>query len=292
VVIATGHCDRPYVPDFAPALSPDVAQVVPTRYRNPSQLDRGGVLVVGASATGVQLAAEIRRSGRPVTLAVGRHTRLPRTYRGRDIMEWFDAIGLWDERYDEVRDIAHARRAPSLQLVGSDGGHDLDLNTLMDLGVRLVGRATDAAGTEVSLADDLALTTCVADVRLEQLLDRIDGHITATDLDGDVPPREPLRRIAALPSPDRLDLAADGIRTVLWATGYRRDYGWLRVPVLDERGEIRHDGGVTPAPGLYVLGLAFLRRRNSSFLDGVGRDASDLADHLEQRLDGPRRLAA
>ncbi|HEU4333031.1 MAG TPA: NAD(P)/FAD-dependent oxidoreductase [Candidatus Eisenbacteria bacterium] len=292
VVVATGHCERPFVPDFAAALPPDVEQVVPTRYRNPSQLARGGVLVVGASATGVQLAAEIHRSGRPVTLAVGGHTRLPRTYRGRDIMEWLDVVGIWDERYDQVRDIAAARRQPSLQLIGSDDHRSLDLGSLQALGVRLAGRAVGASRGRVELADDLSESVAAADDRLARLLDRIDAFIRGTGLDDRLPAPESARRIEVGRAPLSIDLAASGVRTVLWATGYRRNYDWLHAPVLDARGEIRHDGGVTAVPGLYVLGLQFLRRRKSSLLDGVGSDAGDLADHIERRLAPPLLRAA
>lgn len=288
VVIATGHCDRPALPDFAAALSGDVHQVVPSGYRNPAQLPRGGVLVVGASATGLQLAEEIHRSGRPVTLAVGRHTRLPRRYRGRDVMEWLEDAGILAERADEVPDLERARRSPSLQLVGSATHRTLDLRVLRDLGVRLVGRAIGVAGHTVRFADDLERHLALADVRLRALLDRLDAHIRGRGLDA--PARGPLLPVGAPPAPGRLDLRAEGIRTVLWATGHRRDYGWLHAPVLDACGEIRHAGGITPAPGLYVLGLRFLRRRNSNFLDGVGADAIALAAHLERSL--PRRLHA
>jgi putative flavoprotein involved in K+ transport len=288
VVVATGHCDRPSVPAFGSALSPDVAQVVPSRYRNPDGLPPGGVLVVGASATGVQLAAEIHRSGRPVTLAVGRHVRLPRRYRGRDVMCWLDAAGVVDETAADVPDLEAARRQPSLQLVGTPEGRSLDLGVLGELGVRLVGRAVGAAGDRVLLADDLAESVAAADARLGRLLHRIDGHIARAGVAA--PPPEPIRSVPTAPGPTALDLRREGIRAVVWATGYRRSYPWLRVPVLDARGEIRHEGGVTPIPGLYVLGLQFLRRRKSSWIDGVGEDARELVDHLAGHL-SQRRAA-
>lgn len=289
VVVATGHCDRPHVPAFAARLPPEVVQLVPTRYRNPGSLPRGGVLVVGASATGVQLAAELHRSGRPVTLAVGSHVRLPRNYRGRDVMRWLDEAGIAGESAEDVRDLEAARRAPSLQLVGTPERRTLDLGVLQELGVRLAGRAVGVEGGRVLLADDLAASLAAADARLERLLRRIDGHVARSGEEG-VPPPEPVRAVHAAPAPRSIDLAAEGIASVLWATGYRRSYPWLRLPVLDERGELRHEGGVTPEPGLYVLGLQFLRRRNSSWLDGVGDDARALADHLARRL--ARRRAA
>jgi len=292
VVIATGHCDKPRVPRMAGQLSDEILQLVPTRYRNPDQLPRGGVLVVGASASGLQLAHEIHRSGRSVTLAVGRHTRLPRVYRGRDILSWFDAAGILDERFDEVRDLDASRGQPSLQLVGHPDRRSLDLATLQDAGVRLVGRAVAAARDQFLLAQDLAESVAAAEAKLTRLLARIDDYIAGAGLAGEVPRATPRRRVSVGPAPTRLDLREAGIRTVLWATGFRRSYPWLQVPVLDARGEIRHRGGVTPAPGLYVLGLQMLRRRKSSFIDGVGPDAAELADHLIDRADRRRTAVA
>jgi putative flavoprotein involved in K+ transport len=292
LVVATGHCDVPFVPPVAAGLPHDVAQVVPTRYRNPDQLAPGGVLVVGASATGVQLAAELQRSGRQVTLAVGKHARMPRRYRGRDIQWWLDATGILGERWDAVPDLEAARRQPSLQLVGTDDHRTLDLGVLRGLGVRLAGRVAAAQGQRVAFADDLAATLAAADDRLARVLRRIDAHVEQSGLAAAVSRAERIAPIRAPRAPAHVDLRAEGIRTVLWATGYRRSYPWLRLPVLDSRGEIVHQGGITPEPGLYVLGLQFLRHRNSSFLDGVGRDAGALAAHLAESLTGRRLRAA
>ncbi len=280
VVLATGHSDRPAVPRFAAGIPAAVRQVVPTGYRGPDELPPGGVLVVGASATGVQLADEIHRSGRPVTLAVGRHTRLPRNYRGRDILFWLDALGLLDERADQVHDLEASLRQPSFQLVGRPDHATLDLAVLQAMGVRLVGTAVGVESGRLELCQDLAASTLKADAKLARLLARIDRFVERAGLESEVAPPAPIAPVAAPPAPTSLDLAAEGIATVVWATGYRREYPWLAVPVLDERGEIRHRGGVTPARGLYALGLRFQRRRNSSFLDGVGTDARELADHL------------
>jgi putative flavoprotein involved in K+ transport len=289
VVIATGHCDTPLVPPFAASLADDVVQLVPSRYRHPDQLPPGGVLVVGASASGVQLADEIHASGRPVTLAVGRHTRLPRVYRERDILWWFDAMGIFDEPIEDVFDPAVSLSQPSLQLVGRPDRATLDLPALRERGVRLVGRATGANGRRLFFADDLVAYTAAADARLARLIQRIDIFAARTGLDAEVGAPEPfLPFLWPDPGPVEIDLRAEGIRTVVWATGFRRLYPWLQVPVLDARGEIRHEGGVTPFPGLYVIGLYFLRRRKSSFIDGVGRDAMELATHLAGHL----RIAA
>lgn len=284
VIVATGHCGRPLVPELGRSLNGGVVQMVPTAYRNPAQLPAGGVLIVGASATGIQLADEIQRSGRQVTLAVGRHIRLPRRYRGRDIMWWLDTVGILDETVDDVFSVESSRSQPSLQLVGRPDHSSLDLAVLQRGGVRLVGRAVGAAGTTVRLADDLRASTSAADFRLAQLLARIDSFIADAGLEGDMPAAEPIEPVRPASGVTELDLAAVGIGTVIWATGFARSYEWLKVPVLDERGEIIHRGGVTPAPGLYVLGLALLRRRKSTFIDGVGDDAAEISDLIVDRL--------
>jgi putative flavoprotein involved in K+ transport len=289
VVIATGQCDVPAMPAMAHALPASIHQVTPSAYRNPAMLPAGGVLVVGASASGVQLAEEIHLSGRPVALAVGRHTRLPRLYRGRDIMGWLERIGLLDESADRVRDLAQARSQPSLQLVGRPDRRSIDLASLQRQGVRLLGHATGVAGSVLRLRDDLAETTAAAQRTLERLLARIDA---AADAEGAPSESWPPAFEAIASSPTTLDLCAERIRTVVWATGFRRDYAWLQVAVLDAAGEIVHRGGITPSPGLYVLGLRFLRRRRSNFLDGVGTDAEELAGHILGLLAAPGRAAA
>lgn len=285
VVIATGACDVPLVPEVSHGLSRAITQIVPAEYRRPAQLPPGGVLVVGASATGVQLADELQRSGRQVTLAVGRHTRLPRRYRGHDILWWLDRIGVLGRSID--RDSAHHRR-PSFQLVGTPNHASIDLSTLQHSGVRLVGRVQQIDGTRVHLSDDLATTAAAADIRMADLLGRIDEHIASN---AEVAPRaEALTPTWPLASgaPRALDLKSERITTVVWATGYRRSYPWLQVPVLDSRGEIAHVEGETRSPGLYVLGFNFQRRLNSSFIDGVGADARLIASRIARSMPGAR----
>jgi len=279
VVVATGYCDQPRIPDAAAALPADIVQLSPTAYRSPAQLPPGGVLVVGASSSGIQLADEIARAGRAVTLAVGRHTRLPRMYRGRDIMWWLDAMGVLTETTAEVFDAAVSRSQPSLQLVGRPDRASLDLPILQARGVRLVGRVTSVDGARVSLSDDLVAHTAAADARLARLLARVDEFVRRTGVPASEPePFEPF--LWPAPTPDAIDLRDAGIRTVVWATGFRRTYPWLHVPVIGADGEIRQAGGVTPVRGLYVLGMHFQRRRNSAFIDGVGADARELADAI------------
>lgn len=284
VVVATGHCDVPLVPALASGVEPGITQITPTAYRNPRMIDDGGVLVVGASASGVQIADELARAGREVTVAVGRHTRLPRTYRGRDIIWWMDRLGVLDETARDVRDLEAARCQPSLQLVG--GRRSLDLGTLRDAGVRVVGRVTAACGSTVAVAADAQTSIASSEVRRSRLLARIDAWIEASDLDRAFTREEPAPPPVVPSHPRLLDLRRENVRTIVWATGFRRAYPWLHVPVLDGRGEIIHQEGVTPADGLYVLGLRFLRARKSSFLDGVGDDARALAEHIERRRRG------
>ncbi len=277
VVLAAGTT-RTVVPPVARRLPDGIVSIPATDYRNPEQLPVGGVLVVGASASGVQLADELQRSGRPVTLAVGEHVRLPRRYRDRDIFAWLDAAGILDERWDEVDDLVRARHLPSPQLVG--GAHTLDLNRLQDFGVRLVGRFAGIRHGHAQFSGALANVCALADLKLRRLLTTID------DLAGGEGERpEP----TAVPrSPLDIDLRSGEIRSVVWATGIRPDFSWLDVPVFDHRGRLRHDAGAVAWPGLYVLGLPLLRRRRSSYIAGADADAADLADHLLTRLAGAR----
>ena len=288
VVVATGYCDRPAVPAASRGLAASITQVVPANYRRPGQLPTGGVLIVGASSTGVQLADEIQQSGRQVTLAVGRHMRLPRQHRGRDILWWLDRLGLLNQPVEAVHAIEISRRQPSLQLVGKPDRSSLDLGVLHQRGVRLVGRVRDISGHEVRLGDDLVASTAAADIKMAEILTRIDRYISVTGMPAEDPePFRPTWTIAAR-APERLDLRSEAIKTVIWATGYRRAYPWLRVPVLDARGEIVNDRGFTPAFGLYVLGMNFQRRRNSSFIDGVGADAWEIAEQIARSVAGVR----
>jgi putative flavoprotein involved in K+ transport len=289
VVLATGACNIASVPDVADALPAAIDSVTSMDYRNPDQLEAGGVLVVGASATGIQLADEIHRSGRPVTLAVGEHIRAPRVYRGKDIQWWMDVAGILDERYDAIDDINRARRVPSFQLVGSDRRTTLDLNALTAIGVRLVGRMAGLRGSTALFSGALRNLCALSDLKMNRLLKAIDDFASQNGLDRPLEPpsRLPPTQVDADP-PLQIDLLAAGIRSIVWATGYRPDYSWLDVPVLDRKGQIRHDGGVAAIPGLYVMGLQFLRRRKSALIDGAGDDARDLADHLLRYLNGAR----
>ncbi|MBX3608704.1 MAG: NAD(P)-binding domain-containing protein [Hydrogenophaga sp.] len=283
VVLATGACRVANVPALSAALPADVVQRTPLTYRNPDQLPQGPVLVVGASASGMQLAAELRASGREVTLAVGEHIRMPRHYRGRDIQWWMDRAGLLDMHADEVDDLERARRVPSLQLMGSHTRQWLDLNSLQDAGVRITGRLVDVRDGEALFAGSLANQCALSDLKMNRLLDSVDAWADVA-MPGHMPPpqRYAPTRCPAMP-PLRLPVSGGRIRSVIWATGFRPDFSCLRLPVFDTRGRLRHQQGHV-APGLAVLGLPFMRRRKSALLDGVGDDARELADHLARSL--------
>lgn len=294
VVLATGGFNLPKLPPVAGDLPPHIDSVAARDYKRPDQLREGGVMVVGASATGIQVADEIHKSGRPVTLAVGEHVRMPRTYRGKDIQWWLDKIGRLDERYDEVDDLVRARHVASPQLVGTPDRSTLDLNALTAQGVRLVGRLSAVNDATAYFSGSLRNVCSLADLKLIRLLDEIDEWATEHGLDSEVeaPHRFPDTLVEDDP-PLTLDLTRGDIQTVLWATGYRPDYSWLDIDVLDRKGEIKHDGGVvTDSPGLYRIGLNFLRRRKSSFIHGAEDDAIDITEHLARYLEGLDRGAA
>ena len=287
VVLASGACNRPAMPSFADAVPSTVEQLTPFSYRDPSHLPDGGVLVVGASATGVQLAAEVRRSGRPVTLSVGEHVRLPRTYRDRDVLWWMDASGVWDQRYDEVDDLTRARRLPSPQLVGTPERGMLDLNALSAMGVELVGRWAAVRDGRALFSGGLRTVCSLADLKMNRLLGVFDEWAAAGESGEEFDPPERLAPTQVPASPRlQLDLLSGEIRTVVWATGFRPDYRWLDVPVLDAKGHLRHDGGVVDSPGLYALGLPVLRRRKSTFILGIEDDAREVIEHLTRSLAG------
>jgi putative flavoprotein involved in K+ transport len=286
VVLASGATTVATVPATPAAQAPArITTVSAADYRSPDALPAGSALVVGASASGVQIAEEVHRSGRPVVLAVGEHVRMPRTYRGRDILWWLDACGILDERYDEIPDIVRARNLPSMQLVGSPQRATADLNALQELGIRLVGRLAGIRDGVAQLSGSLPNVCALADLKLRRLLDTIDGWAARAGIDdGHRPHRFAPTEVPVL-APLVVGLRARGIASIVWATGFRPDLSWLHVPVFDRKGRIVHDGGVTAAPGLYVIGMPFLRRRKSSLIDGAAPDAAELTAHIATHLD-------
>jgi putative flavoprotein involved in K+ transport len=299
VVVATGAAGTPHVPPPLQGAggrrrAPRGIDVITSNaYRNPDQLPAGAVLVVGASSSGVQIADELSRWGRDVVLAVGGHSRMPRRYRGMDCYWWMERTGRWATSIDQVRDVAAARREPSLQLAGprSDGRYvgDLDLATLQSRGVRLVGRLADLDRRGVArFRDDLAATVGEADRGMTRFLDSVDRYVEGSGLTGEV---WPAQRPAPVAVPDRvatrLHLAAEGITSIVLATGFRPHHPWLRLPVIDTDGSIRQHRGVTPAPGLYVVGQRFQHRRDSATIGGARYDARSVVEHLLSRCTEP-----
>lgn len=288
VVVATGPHGRPYVP--AAIRSGDLGPievVTAQRYRNPEQLPGGAVLVVGASSSGVQIADELARAGRAVVLSVGRHTRMPRRYRGMDIFWWLQKTGRLARTIDDVSDGAAARRETSLQLAGRNNpelsDQSLDLATLQAGGVRLVGRLQQSSGGRARFGDDLANQVATADGRMHRFLDLVDDYVARAGLTREV--TEPVRpRPVDRPVPaEELDLTAEGISSVVLATGYRPHHPWLRVPVTGPDGSITQYRGVTAASGLYVVGQRFQHRRDSTLIDGARHDAAAVVRHLLAR---------
>ena len=271
VVVATGDSDVPFVPFPAPAV---VASVHSAQYRRADLLPDGPVLIVGGGASGQQLAVELRGAGRDVVLSVGRHSRAPRTYRGRDIFEWVKVLGDLDRTIDEMPDVGAAMRVPPFPLTGANGGEYIGLDRLDSLGVAIAGRLESFDGTRAVFARDLGDNVAKADDRLGKLLSRIDAHPLAEGTVVDV-----LSPVTLPDGPRSLDVRKLG--AIVWATGYRRAYPWLRVPgALDGDGNVLQRRGVTRVPGLYVLGLAYQYRRSSHFIGGVGEDAAFLAELL------------
>ena len=293
VVLASGACNIANVPRAAEAIPEGAISLTPMQYRNPAMLEEGGVLVVGGSATGVQLASEIQRAGRDVFLATGEHIRTPRSYRGKDIKWWMDVTGALDLGIDDVDDVTRVRHVPSMQLIGSPAHETISINSLQAEGVTVAGRLMGFANGAAQFSGSLANVCALADLKMNRLLQGIDEWIDAKSMAGEV---EASYRLMPTRVPEtpllNLDLAGANIKTVIWATGYKPDYSWLDVPVLDGKGRLKHDGGVVDAPGLYAMGLPFMRRRKSTLIDGVGDDARDLSAHLMNFLDGAAVKAA
>jgi putative flavoprotein involved in K+ transport len=286
VVLASGAANVPHVPTVREAVPQEVRGVTAFDYGNAERLPRGGVLVVGASATGVQLADEIHRSGRRVTLSVGEHVRLPRTYRGQDVLWWMEHSGVWSQRYDEIDDLERVRGLPSPQLIGAPERTTLDLNVLRAAGVEIVGRLAAIRDGRALFSGGLRNQFALADLKMQRLLDSFDEWARNSTLDVEVGPPQRFEPTRAPDSPRlSLDLRSGEIRSIVWATGFRPDYRWLEVPVLNRKGELRHEGGVVvDAPGMYAIGLPVLRRRKSTFIIGAEDDARDIVAHLARYL--------
>lgn len=277
IVAATGPFQQPIIPAIAPR-GPGFHQIHSADYRNPQQLPEGGVLVVGAGSSGVQIADELQRAGKAVWLSVGPHDRPPRMYRQRDFCWWLGVLGLWDAAASQP-----GKEHVTIAVSGARGGHTVDFRQLAARGITLTGQAFSFDQATVTFRPDLADNIRRGDDSYLALLDAADAYIERNGLD--LPP-EPEAR-CFLPDPDcmtdpvlTLDLAAAGIATIIWATGYSTDYRWLEVDAFDEQSKPRHHRGVSTEPGVYFLGLPWLSRRGSTFIWGVWHDAKYIADQI------------
>jgi putative flavoprotein involved in K+ transport len=279
VVAATGAFQIPVIPDVVPDAA-GVSQIHSADYRNPAQFREGAVLVVGAGSSGVQIADELQDSGRRVFLSVGPHGRPPRSYRGRDFCWWLGVLNKWDA--EAVPGVEHTTIAVS----GAKGGQTVDLRRFAARGVTLLGRTEGFRDGKLVLAADLAHNLAKGDADYLAMLDEADAYVERNGLDL---PEEPEAR-SILPDPAcvsepilELDLAQAGIDSIVWATGYSADYGWLKVNALDANGRPLHQRGVSSEPGIYFLGLPWQTRRGSSFIWGVWHDARYVADHIAKQ---------
>lgn len=277
VVAATGPFQRPIIPPIVPDGAVPV-QIHSSGYHNPDQLPEGAVLVVGAGSSGVQIADELQRSGRQVYLSVGAHDRPPRSYRGRDFCWWLGVLGLWD-----LETPAAGAEHVTIAVSGAHGGHTVDFRALADQGVRLVGLTSAYDDGALRFASDLADNIASGDANFLALLDEADAYVARNGLD--LPEEPDARVLGDLPAAAtdlllELDLAAAGVTSIVWATGFATDYSWLQVNALDDNGRPRHRRGVSSEPGVYFVGLPWLSRRGSSFIWGVWHDAKHVADHI------------
>ncbi|MEV6343088.1 NAD(P)/FAD-dependent oxidoreductase [Actinoplanes sp. NPDC051851] len=272
VVAATGPFQKPVIPPIVPE-GVVAHQIHSSAYRNPEQLPEGAVLVVGAGSSGVQIADELRRAGRTVHLSVGPHDRPPRSYRGRDFCWWLGVLQKWDME-TPPEGAAHVTIAVS----GARGGHTVDFRELAASGVNLVGMTASHQDGTLHFADDLAANIAAGDANYLALLDEADAYVTRNGLD--LPEEPSARELGPAPAASSSALDVSAVGTIIWATGFAADYGWLKVGALDENGRPRHRRGVSTEPGVYFLGLPWLSRRGSSFIWGVWHDAKHVAGHI------------
>jgi putative flavoprotein involved in K+ transport len=284
VVLATGPYQVPLIPRLADRLPDELAQLHSSQYRNPDQLPRGEVLVVGTGQSGCQIAEDLHLAGRRVHLAVGSAPRVARFYRGRDVVAWLDALGYYRKAVDEFADADAVRFRVNHYVTGRGGGRDIDLRAFARDGMRLYGRLTavsntTASGTTLHFAPDLAKNLDNADAVSESIKDSIDSFIDSRRIDA--PPQARYTPVWTPKSePTQVDLGDTGITSVIWSTGFGRDDRWIEIPVFDGRGYPTHDRGVTSSPGLHFLGLPWQHTWGSGRLSGVAEDAAYLTERI------------
>ncbi|WP_273820897.1 flavin-containing monooxygenase [Pseudomonas asplenii] len=277
VVAATGPFQKPVIPAIAPR-DERLYQIHSAQYFNPQQLPEGAVLVVGAGSSGVQIADELQRAGKQVYLSVGPHDRPPRAYRNRDFCWWLGVLGLWDTETMQA-----GREHVTIAVSGARGGHTVDFRRLAQAGMILVGLTESFNGSTVTFRQDLVDNLDKGDESYLALLDAADAYIERNGLD--LPPEPSAReRVGDSPCITRplreLNLAEAGVSSIIWATGYAVDYGWLQVDTFDDKGKPQHQRGVGREPGIYFVGLPWLSRRGSAFIWGVWHDARHVAGHI------------
>jgi len=280
VVAATGPFQRPIHPALVPEKQ-GMMQIHSSAYRNPEQLPEGPVLVIGAGSSGVQIADELLRAGRPVYLSVGAHNRPPRSYRGRDYCWWLGVLGLWD-----AEKVEPGKEHITIAVSGAYGGFTIDFRDLAARGMTLLGMTESYEDGVLKFAPDLADNIARGDADYLSVLGAADAYIVRYGLDfPDEPEARSMGPVPACVSDPTLEisLAEAGITTIVWATGYAFDFSWLQVDVFDELGKPEHQRGVSAEPGIYFLGLPWLSRRGSSFIYGVWHDAKFLADHIAKQ---------
>jgi putative flavoprotein involved in K+ transport len=285
VVVAAGMFQSPRIPALSERLAADVMQIHSSQYRNPDQLPPGAVLVVGSGQSGAQIAEELFEHGRKVYLATGRAGRLPRRYRGEDGARWLWRTGIADRTVDQLPTPA-ARFASSAHVSGKDGGHTLNLHRFSRDGITLLGHLRDGQGTRLEIAPDLKENLAAADKVAREFKQGVDKFIEKEGLQAPEDDEPELRDGYEAPVITELDLESAGISTIIWATGYRFDFSWVKFPIFDEFGYPVQHRGVTPQPGLYFLGLPWLHTIQSGLLSGVGEDAAHVAKHIESRIGG------
>jgi putative flavoprotein involved in K+ transport len=278
VVIATGPFQRARIPELANGVSPSVLQTDPTRYRSPEALPAGAVLVVGSGASGSQITDELLHAGRRVYLSVSRHRRAPRRYRGKDVYWWLEALG----RFDQTIDSFPARQyPPSTVVTGVNGGYNVNVRQLAADGAKVVGRIIGAAGPDLAVQTNANQVLEEADQAYASFLTAARQFISSHGMEEQLDPDEPEERtLPGVEEVNSLNLARQGINTIIWTTGYAYDFDWIKIPVFDHQGRPVQQRGVTPVPGLYFLGLHWMHTFKSGLFSGVGADAEYLADHM------------
>ena len=277
IIVATGAFQEPIIPNIIPSNS-KVNQIHSQTYKNPEQLSDGSILVIGSGSSGSQIAEELRRSNREVFFSVGPHDRPPRRYRGRDNVWWLGVLGKWEAKTPNP-----GTQHVTIAVSGYDGGKTIDFRKFANMGIILLGMTKEFKNEKIYFENDLKKNIHNGDKNYLSLLDEADEYITNNNLDFSEEPeaRQFERDHECIKNPIlELDLNLSGIKNVIWATGYKNNFDWIKLDIFDETGKPEHNNGVSKEKGLYFLGLPWLSMRGSSFIWGVWKDAKYLAEHI------------